>query len=178
MKVSGLRSLRRGGQQGLERPNNLSDATLSVAKSRWQLPKQCQLGSAWTAPESAPDSWCPQTPQHLMCFKAWAMFTSLLLTSVAPVSEVWPLAKCSLAFRVSGCVSDTNRQRPPSVQGQADKLDTTASLIFLDSIKDSSHLRFVFLPLTQVLFPNILLLITTACAVSYLGRETLQEIYF
>lgn len=85
---------------------------------------------------------------------------------------------CSLAFWVSGCVSDTNRQRPPSVQGQADKLDTTASFIFLDSIKDSSHLRFVFLPLTQVLFPNILLLITTACAVSYLGRETLQEIYF
>lgn len=93
-------------------------------------------------------------------------------------SEARLLTKCSLVFWASGYVSDTSRQRPPVVQGQADKLVTTASLLFLDSIKDSSHLRFIFLPLTQVLFPNILRLITTVYAVSYLGRETLQEIYF
>lgn len=77
-----------------------------------------------------------------------------------------------------GRVSDTSRQSPPSVQGQTDILDKTTTLIVLENLKNSSPLRFVFLPLTQVLFLNILRFITTVGAVSYLERETLHKLYF
>lgn len=64
------------------------------------------------------------------------------------------------------------------MQGQTDILDKTTTLIVLENLKNSSPLSFVFLPLTQVLFLNILRFITTVHAVSYLERETLHKLYF